>query len=131
MSLFESDHEPNVTQLLNALESAIQEFDHVHFIIDAVDESFPRDTLLRIIRDLSTDERFQKPRLLATSREYIDIETTFTSFGTSIPMANDLVAEDIRVYAHNALRSHTEFHDWPQVLLAEVEDALTVGAKGM
>jgi hypothetical protein len=131
MDLFQIDHEPNVTQLLHALESALREFDCVYVFIDAVDESFPRDTLLRIIRDLTTDERFQKVRLLATSREYIDIETTFASIGTSVPMVNDLVKEDIKVYAHNALKSHTEFHDWPQDLLVEIEDALAIGAQGM
>jgi hypothetical protein len=130
-SLFEINHEPNLTQLLNALESSLLEFDRVYFVIDAVDESFPRDTLLRVIRDLATDERYQKIRLLVTSRQYIDIETTFAPLAVSCPMENKLVAEDIKSYVHNTLRSCMEFGDWPQDLLAEVADALVAGAKGM
>ena len=131
MSLFQIDHEPNLLQLLSALESVLREFDQVHFIIDAVDESFPRETLLKVIRDLATDQRFQNIRLLATSREYIDIEAVFSSISTAMPMANDLVAEDIRIYARATLRSYYEFAHWPRDLLVDVEDALAVGAKGM
>ncbi|KAK0622446.1 hypothetical protein B0T14DRAFT_580695 [Immersiella caudata] len=131
MSLLKINHEPSVTQLLDALESILQEFDHVYFIIDAVDESYPRDTLLRVIRDLATDERYQKVRLLATSREYVDIESIIAPISVDIPMENDLIAEDIRVFTHNALRLYSEFADWPQDLLVEIEDAVSSGAKGM
>ena len=107
------------------------EFDRVYFVIDAVDESFPRDTLLRVIRDLATDERYQKIRLLVTSRQYLDIETMFAPLAVTSPMENKLVVEDIKVYVHSTLRSCMEFGDWPQDLLAEVADALVAGAKGM
>lgn len=131
MNLFKINHEPSVPQLLDALELALREFDHIYFVIDAVDESFPRAMLIRVIRDLATDERFQKVRLLVTSRQYIDIETTFSPIAVAVPMENELVAEDIKVYAHNTLNSYSEFADWPQDLLVEVEGALVAGAKGM
>ncbi|KAK0646802.1 hypothetical protein B0T16DRAFT_414277 [Cercophora newfieldiana] len=131
MNLFKINHEPSVIQLLDALDSALREFDHVFFIIDAVDESFPRRTLLSVIRDLATDERFQKVRLLATSRLYIDIETMLAPIAAPISMENELVAEDIKVYTHKTLRSCSEFADWPENLLADVEDALVAGARGM
>jgi hypothetical protein len=131
MGLFQISHEPSLVQLLHALHSILQEFDTVYFVIDAVDESLPRETLVKVIRDLATDQRFAKIRLLVTSREYIDIETAFSPISIAVSMTNELVTEDIQIYVHATLRSHAKFANWPQDLLLEVEEALAKGAKGM
>lgn len=131
MELFRINHEPSLLQLLQALHSILQKFDAVYLMIDAVDESLPRDSLINVIRDLATDQQFQKIRLLATSREYLDIETTFSPISTAVSMVNELVTEDIRTYVHSTLQTHTRFANWPQDLLLDVEEALAKGAKGM
>jgi hypothetical protein len=46
--------------------------------MDALDESSPRTNLLNLMRDLSSDARFAKIKLLSTSREYLDIEAMMT-----------------------------------------------------
>jgi NACHT domain len=131
MDLYHNNHEPTLTQLLQALDCILQEFDSIYILIDAVDESLPRDNLIRVIRDLVTDQRFSKIRVLATSREYIDIETTFSPISISVSMSNDLVTEDIGVYVSSTLRSNPKFVNWQQDLLLEVEETLSKGAKGM
>lgn len=128
---FTANHEPSLPQLLSALESILQEFDIVYLMVDALDESLPREELVKVIRDLATDQRFQKVRLLVTSREYIDIETVLSPISTSMSMTCELVEADIRVYVHQELRSNAKFKRWSENLLLEIEDALAKGAKGM
>lgn len=129
--LFQLQHLPNVSQLLLALEIIVKEFETVYFIVDAVDESQPRLDLLRTLRDLATDHRFDKIRLLVTSREYYDIETCFSGISKQISMDDSMVRADIQRYVHSALVSNKKFQRWPQPLVTEVKDALAKGAKGM
>jgi hypothetical protein len=117
--------------LLDILESVLKSCGLVYIVIDALDESMPRHDLLKVVRDLATDPRFSKIQLLATSREYLDIERIMEDKSVGIPMANDLVNEDIRTYLRVHLHSNARFSRWPEELLLEVEEAVCLGAKGM
>ncbi|KAF2101197.1 hypothetical protein NA57DRAFT_72640 [Rhizodiscina lignyota] len=126
------NHAPTVACLLSALSDILKDFDVVYLFIDAVDESqAPRDEILRILRSLATEPCYNNLRLLATSRDYHDIETNLLGTSTRISMSNSLVEEDIRTYVHSALRSSRKFSRLPAPLLTEIEDALVKGAKGM
>lgn len=129
--LFQPKHAPSISQLLNALQIILKEFGAVFVIIDAIDESQSREDLLKIIRDLATDHRFDKIRLLASSREYYDIEVCFSDISSKVSMNNPVVEDDIGRYVHSALVSNRKFQAWPPSLIAEVEGALAKGAKGM
>ena len=123
--------EPSVLELLKALEDILDEFETTYVIVDAIDESNPREDLLKVVRDLVTDSRFKKLQLLASSREYIDIERVMEEISLSVSMANPFVEEDIRLYVRSILQSNRKFRWWPQELLDEVEDAVSTGARGM
>lgn len=129
--LFTLQHIPSISQLLTALGLILEEYGAVLVIIDAVDESHSRQELLKILRDLATDHRFDKVRLLATSREYYDIEICFSDISSQTSMMNPIVEDDIRLYTHSVLLSNKKFQSWPQSLITEVEDKLAKGAKGM
>ena len=98
-------------------------------IIDAVDESLSRLDLRRAGRDLVTDSRFEAIRLLATSREYYDIETHCSAISVMLPMNNAHVQEDILLYVKSAIASNTRFRTWPQSLTTLAENDLSKGAK--
>jgi hypothetical protein len=70
--------------LLLALEKVVPAIKRVYVFVDAVDESLQRENLLRVLRDLAGDPRFQNLRLLATSREYVDIEEVMRDFSTPV-----------------------------------------------
>lgn len=123
--------EPSFVELLNALEEVLQNFEIAYVIVDAIDESNPREDLLKVFRDLATDLRFAKIQLLASSREYIDIERVMEDFSVSLSMANGLVQDDIKIHVRHKLNSNPKFAQWPQDLLYEVEEALSIGARGM
>lgn len=123
--------EPSIKELLEALEDVLDNFKITYVIVDAIDESNPRENLLKVLRNLVTDPRFKKLQLLASSREYIDIERVMEEFSVSVSMSNPFVEEDIRLRVRSTLQSDPKFRRWPQELLDEVENAVSTGAKGM
>jgi hypothetical protein len=129
--LYKEGVDPSDVELLGALEAILKCFEVTFIVIDAVDESNPRVDLLKIIRDLSTDARFAKIRILVTSRQYIDIERVMKDVSTAVSMSNPLVKEDIRTRIHSMLILDPKFHRWPEDLLTEVEDVVSEGAQGM
>ncbi|KAF2499968.1 hypothetical protein BU16DRAFT_522834 [Lophium mytilinum] len=123
--------QPSVVDLLNALESVLDEFDMVYLFLDAIDESMPRKDLLKVLRDLSTDSRFEKIQLLATSRQYLDIEETMQDISVPVSMSNPLLDEDIRLYVRARVDTHPRLKGWSVQIRDEVVEALSNGAKGM
>ena len=123
--------EPSLAELLNALEEVLQTFKVAYVMVDAIDESNHREDLLKVFRDFVTDLRFAKIQLLASSREYIDIERVMNDISVSLSMANNFVQEDIRIHVRHKLISNPKFTWWPQDLLDEVEEAVSIGARGM
>jgi NACHT domain len=129
--MYKHGGEPSLVELLKALEDILDKFEITYVVADAIDESNPREDLLKVFRDLITDSRFKKLQLLASSREYIDIERVMGEFSVSVSMANPFVEEDIRLHVRSTLQSDPKFRRWPQELLDEVENAVSTGAKGM
>ena len=128
---YQERHEPDTDTLLSILEAVLQSLDAAFVTIDAIDESMPYTNLLATLRSLMTESRFDKLRLLVTSRQYLDIEQCIKPCAVTLPMSNDLVAEDLRIYVTSTLRTNPKFRAWSESLLKEVEDALVNGAKGM
>jgi hypothetical protein len=129
--MYRNGGEPSLVKLLKALEEILDHFDSVYVAIDALDESSPRVNLLKVLRDLVTDVRFQKIQLLTSSREYIDIEDAMETISMAVSMSNPYVEEDIRRHVRSLLSSNSRFKKWPKDIVDEVEDAVTAGAKGM
>jgi hypothetical protein len=123
--------EPDTTLLLEVLHAILDFFDLVYVAIDALDESQSRQNLLSVLNVLVTDPRFWKIQLLATSREYSDIELRMGRFSQSLSMSNCFVEADIRIYVAAKIMAEAKFQRWPSDLRADVEATLSTGAKGM
>ncbi|KAK7402593.1 hypothetical protein QQX98_011664 [Neonectria punicea] len=113
---------PTMDDLKSALAALLDQMETVHFVVDAVDESLPRDNLLSLLEDLIIDPRFNKVRLLATSRRYSDIESVLRRYSVSISMSNAEVEKDIRTYVDSELNKR--FTGWRVALKGEVLEAL-------
>ena len=129
--IYKRGGQPDLMELLSAIADILGEFETIFVIVDAIDESNPRENLLKVLRDLVTDSRFQKVQLLASSREYIDIERIMHPISIPVSMANPFVGEDIRVHVRSVLLSNPNFRRWPSELLTEIENTVSKGAKGM
>ncbi|KAI8947422.1 hypothetical protein F4801DRAFT_605499 [Xylaria longipes] len=126
----------SVDDLLNCLEAVSHAYENgVHIIVDAVDESKPRENLIKVLRQIGTDERFWKVSLLFTSREENDIMEPMALLGNAvarISMSNKNVRDDIKRYIHAQLISTPFFRKYyGDSLIDEVESVLTRRAKGM
>ncbi len=122
---------PTARNLLHALEKVLRGFNRVFVLVDAVDESLQRENILRVLRDLATDPRFENLRLLATSREYIDIEDVMLEISTPISMRNHLLDHDIALYVRSKLATHRKLRRWPDQIREEVFEVLSTKANGM
>jgi len=123
--------EPDKTLLLDILHAILDSFELVYVAIDALDESQSRQNLLSVLHALVTDPRFLKIQLLATSREYSDIELGMGRFSQSLSMSNCYVEADIGTYVAAKITAEAKFQRWPSDLRIEVEATLSTGAKGM
>ncbi|TRX94760.1 hypothetical protein FHL15_004221 [Xylaria flabelliformis] len=126
----------SVEDLLNCLEEISLAHDKgIHIIIDAVDESNPREGLLQVLGRIGTEPRFRKVSLLFTSREENDISKHIKEQNNAvacISMSNINVRDDIKRYIHAQLTESGVFKMWyDSDLITEVEKHLTSQAKGM
>jgi len=129
--LFRYGAEPSLADLLHALEAILQEFQTVYLVVDALDESTPRVDTLRVMRDLATDARFAKIRVLATSRQYIDIENAMSQFSSPISMRNKWLDEDIHLFIKTQLSTNRKLQRWPTDLQLAALEGLSAKANGM
>ena len=129
--IYNDGREPSLVDLLNMLACILEKFKVVYVAVDALDESDPREDFLKVLRDFVTDSRFNCLQVIASSREYIDIEKSMAVLSASVSMNNPFVEEDIRCHVRSILQSCPQFKRWPHELLREVEEAVATGAKGM
>lgn len=108
----------------------------IRVIVDAVDESKPRDNLMDILFALGTESRFERVSLLVTSRPESDIEERIQSTRrmmavqsqiVKISMCNPGVQADIKNY----VRSELNKSPFGESFRREIEQCIVGGARGM
>lgn len=128
--LFRSGCDPTIKDLLDCLEAVLTRFTAAYVVVDAIDESSPRENLLKVLSELGSNERFGKLRLATTSREYADIENAFKPRSVAMSMSNAGVMEDIRTFVTSQLQD-PKYEPWGTALRKEVADILPPRARGM
>ena len=129
--LYKHGGEPSLADLMEALASILVRLELVYVIVDALDESNPREEFLVVLQSFVAEARFKKLRILISSREYIDIERIMIGISLSVSMNNPYVEMDIRRRVQSILQSWPQFRKWPRDLLDEVEQTVVKGAEGM
>ena len=122
---------PSIKVLLEAIGDMLEDFDRLYVMLDAIDESDPREDLLEVFKTFITDPRFGRLQLLASSRRHEEIKRVMQKISVPISMSNEYVEKDIRRNVHSLLYSNSKFSQWPDDLLQEVEDIVPKRAKGM
>ncbi|KAK0732500.1 hypothetical protein B0T21DRAFT_384771 [Apiosordaria backusii] len=128
--LYDRGCEPTIPELQHVLELALARCERLFLVVDAVDESTPRDELVRLLSTMTLDSRFHKIRILATSRQYGDIERFFSAISTSISMKNSYVDADIQRHIRARFDSSFRLRRWRDSFHT-IEKALVAGANGM
>ena len=130
-TIFKEGREPDIPLLLSVLAETLQYYEIVFVMVDALDESRPRENILNLLHDFITDNRFSNIQLFATSREYTDIRRAMSNISTPLSLSNPLVESDIKSYIAAEISSNRAFRLWPNSLRVEVEERLSKGARGM
>ncbi|KAK0717694.1 hypothetical protein B0T26DRAFT_599226, partial [Lasiosphaeria miniovina] len=133
LQLYKDGSQPSLPQLLSALEASLAPYDAVFVVLDAMDESMPRERLLAVVQDLATDFRFAKMRLLAVSRVYVDIKAVMDAVATPLSMSNPFVEADIAKYVDAAVRRQraTTFRLLSDEFLARACRVIAARSQGM
>ena len=131
VKMYKFGGQPELSGVMKAVEDILISFERVFVVIDAIDESQSRENILRVLRDFVIEPQFQKIQLLASSREYADIEQVMGTISTPVSMAHPSIENDIRICIRSMLQSNSKFSHWSPNLLSEVEDTVSKGAKGM
>lgn len=129
-ALHDSGCDPSMSELMDVLELVLHRFTAVYLVIDGLDEAEDRSELLYLLAELATETRFEKLRLLATSRPEYDIQEAFSEASESLSMSNQFVLQDIRVVVHRWITTSHRMKRW-QDMWEEIENKLCEGAQGM
>ncbi|KAI5926357.1 hypothetical protein F4810DRAFT_532194 [Camillea tinctor] len=131
---YKSESVLSILDLLDCLEEISHQFNQVYIIVDAVDESQPRDVLLKTLSEIGTSERFCNVSLLFTSREENDIAETIKDLRgncSEISMSNINVRDDIKSFVRAELKRDRAWRRWDPGFLNDIEDRLVQEARGM
>ncbi|KAH6624038.1 hypothetical protein B0J18DRAFT_166753 [Chaetomium sp. MPI-SDFR-AT-0129] len=128
--LHSSGLEPTTNALLDCLEAVLGQFRRAYIVLDAVDESSPRQKLLKLLVALGSEQRFSALRLAVTSREYADVESSFQGVSIPLGMDNPGVREDIATFTDSSLKDDP-YKRWPADLRGKVATAVNAKSHGM
>ncbi|KAH7379601.1 hypothetical protein BKA66DRAFT_550433 [Pyrenochaeta sp. MPI-SDFR-AT-0127] len=132
ISLYRQNSIPSSQPLMDALSKLLAHFQVLYIVIDAVDESNPRDDLLRLIQTITSHPKYAKIQLLVTSRRYADIEEILRPLSEpTLPMSNSVVDVDIRAYIDTTIQQSKCFSKWSSELQKDIVETLAQGAQGM
>ncbi|KAH8901526.1 hypothetical protein GQ53DRAFT_800907 [Thozetella sp. PMI_491] len=111
-SIYDEGCDPGIPELEGILEDMAKKFKAVYIVIDAVDESCPREDLLAVIATLAIDKRM------------------FSGVSVSIAMSNLIVEKDIRAFVRAKMNSNYLMRRW-QPMFPTIENSIVAGAQGM
>jgi Cdc6-like AAA superfamily ATPase len=128
--LYDRGLDAKLAELEDIFEIVLDRVEALYLVLDAVDESEPREDLIALIQRLVIHKQFRKVKIVATSREYSDIRQVFLSISDSLSMSNPEVDSDIQLYVRSKLTTNHRLKRW-QSMHDEIEKTLVLKAQGM
>ena len=112
-------------------QSIVENFHHVYFVIDALDECTDQDELLTVLTEIA-DWKLHNSHALATSRRERYIEERLAQIVTShTNLDSDLVDEGIRCYLRTTLENDLRFKIWTQAEQQEIQGTVMERSNGI
>ncbi|RCI10929.1 hypothetical protein L249_5166 [Ophiocordyceps polyrhachis-furcata BCC 54312] len=122
--------QPNTYDLVKILLGIGLEFGQVYLVLDALDECFDREELLRILPSILGGETGF--RVFVTSRHMADIAAVLSSHAaSSLEAVMEDVDRDIDTFVRDRLTNHPKLSKWRPQVRNEIQASLVSGAKGM
>lgn len=117
--------------LVEAWRELVCSFQDVYVVLDALDESYEHEDVLRFIESL---QHWNLPQvhLLVTSRQWTTIEASFETIAhTRICLQDSEMNEDIIMYIEEELANDKVMVKWPSEIREQVRRKLLTGEDGM
>ena len=117
--------------LITTLQHIVQAPQEAYIIIDALDECTEREALLELIQEI-VGWKISTLHILVTSRKEREIEDCLMPLSwRTVDLQEAVVAGDIKIHVCERLQNDPKLKKWPVKVQAEIETALTEGARGM
>lgn len=123
--------QPSSSELVDAFQGAIEEFDDTYLIIDAPDESVELDEILDLLETI-VNWKSESLHLLVTSQSKREIEEVLSPIVNSQLLIKSIfVSEDIVSFIQSTFERDRKLRKWPQEIKDEMKTALFDGSQGM
>jgi len=123
--------QPTTEDLMVILKYIVGSFQHVHVVIDALDECRDQERLLPLIEEI-VEWKLGNMHILATSRHERDIEDCIGPLvSAQINLHSVRVNADIHTHLRERLKNDSKLKKWPAKIHGQIEAALMDGAHGM
>ncbi|OAX80282.1 hypothetical protein ACJ72_05386 [Emergomyces africanus] len=120
---------PNLEELGALLRQVLPLVPDVTIAVDALDECHERETLVKILKDLSSNSS-TAVKVIVSSRREVDI-VRFLKDHPCISTQSSDADEDIHQYIRSAMKLRPRLQKLSQALQEHIVDTLTKGAGGM
>ena len=123
--------QPSTSELVSALQGAVEEFDNTCLIIDAIDECVELDQLLEFLEKIIT-RNSNSLRILVTCQSRKDIGEVLLPIVTSqLLIESAFLSEDMALFIQSTLEGDQKLRKWPQKIKDEIQTILIEGSQGM
>ena len=123
--------QPSISELVDAFQGAIEEFNDTYLVIDAPDECVESDRILDFLETI-VSWKSDSLHLLVTSQSKREIEEVLSPIVTfQLLIKSPFVSEDIVSFIQSTLEGDRKLRKWSQEIKDEIRTMLFEGSQGM
>ena len=123
--------QPSLSELVDAFQGAIEEFNDTYLVIDAPDESVESDRILDFLETI-VSWKSDSLHLFVTSQSKREIEEVLSPIVTfQLLIKSPFVSEDIVSFIQSTLEGDRKLRKWSQEIKDEIRTMLFEGSQGM
>lgn len=123
--------QPSISELVDAFQGAIEEFNDTYLVIDAPDECVELDRILDFLETI-VSWKSDSLHLLVTSQSKREIEEVLSPIVTfQLLIKSTFISEDIVSFVQSTLEGDRKLRKWSQEIKDEIRTTLFEGSQGM
>lgn len=123
---------PTDEALIECFRNILLSFHHVYIVFDALDEAARKEEVLSFISTMKS-WRYQRLRLLVTSRQLADIEDILSPLTSGRICLQESISarNDIKYFISEKIEHDKIMSKWPRDIRSQIEDNLNREGDGM
>ena len=123
--------QPSISELVDAFQGAVEEFNDTYLVIDAPDECVESERILDFLETI-VSWKSDSLHLLVTSQSKREIEEVLSPIVTfQLLIKSTFISEDIVSFIQSTLEGDRKLRKWSQEIKDEIRTILFEGSQGM